>query len=312
MANIPNLGTAGSQLDAATTNLDYITGPAIWFPGTAGNDLTSAGFTIPSTRGILPLPYTDGALTITTEDVAALDTSAPEFTCSTGQHVVINRTTVNACTTIIPAGMNVYANPDDTAATNQAAVPTNTRFDIGLNDDVVILWAGQLGNTTTVNGHAFRSGSANTNAARLSPQTNGNLLGVLQDAAAAAYTTTITNATPVYDYRCGALVLRRATGTLTAYLYGPAGLLQKNVTDAAAATTATNVGGAQIVRNIPATVNAFAWNVGESVAPTDTQLAGLAAYMLQNAPLPTTTVYLIDPATGAYLTAPSGAFLTRR
>ena len=65
MADIYNLGTSGAALNATTTGLTYLAGPAVWFPGTPGNELTSPGFTIPSTAGVLPLPFTDGTLTIT-------------------------------------------------------------------------------------------------------------------------------------------------------------------------------------------------------------------------------------------------------
>ena len=123
MADIYNLGTAGTALNAVTTGLTLVTGPAIWFPGTAGNDLTCPGFTIPSDAGLLPLPFTDGALTITADDIANLQPDTPQFTASTGQTVSVNRSLTGAATVIAPAGTAVYVNTDPATATNQAAIP---------------------------------------------------------------------------------------------------------------------------------------------------------------------------------------------
>jgi hypothetical protein len=136
------------------------------------------------------------------------------------------------------------------------------------------------------------------------------VFGAVQDATT-SYSTTLSGVTPTLEFRCLILVLRRATGILTSYLYAPTGLIDQQTVDASALGTLTNANGASILSNIPGTVNAFAWNVGESIAPTDTQIAQIAAYMLDKAPLPSGTVYLTAPS-GAYLTAPSGAFLTRR
>ena len=43
MATIYNLGTRGAPINADTGTLIRVDGPNIWFPGTAGNDLTCPG-----------------------------------------------------------------------------------------------------------------------------------------------------------------------------------------------------------------------------------------------------------------------------
>jgi len=300
MASIPNLGTVGAALDATTPEVFVaVTGPAVWFPGTAGNSLTATGHTIPSTVGLLPLPYTDGTLTITANDIANLDPAAPQFTCSTGQTVAVNRSATNTTTMLVPARTTVYINPDGTVAANQATVPTNAALSIGATEDFVMLWCGQTGNTTTVNGHLYRNGTANTDAARLQSSTNTDLTAVL-DTAGTSFTANLGAWTPNLTPVVVALVLNRATGVLASYLFDRNGLIKKATVDASAAGAAPNTSGQQILRNIPGTVSSFAWNTGLSIAPTDTDLAAIAAYLLQNYPKPETAVYLTN--NGNYLT----------
>ena len=312
MASIPNLGTAGAILNADTASLDYVTGPAVWFPGTAGNELTCQGFTIPSDAGLLTLPYVDGDLTITVADIATLPVESPQFTASTGQTVGIQRSATGTVTTIVPAGMAVYINNDPDTALNCITIPPNPILDIDPTDDYVIVWCGQLGNTVGVNGHLYRGGSANTSAARIQSSTNTNVAAYFQDSTPATFTLNLGASTPDHQPVCVMFVLDRGAETMRASIYNKEGLVRETVQSTPTAAGAVNVGGAQVLRSIPGSVSAFAFNTGLSVAPSVAEQAAIAGYLLQNYPRDPQLTYLTDPATGAYLTHPTtGLYLTR-
>lgn len=87
----PNLSTDGTTGPATNAGLDVLTGPGFWFPGVTDHDLVvDDGTVIPSTRGLLTLPHTTGAVTIVADDV---DADAGIFTASTGQDVAIGQGT---------------------------------------------------------------------------------------------------------------------------------------------------------------------------------------------------------------------------
>lgn len=295
MADIYNLGTAGATLNATTTTLVHVVGPAVWFPGTAGNELTCTGFTIPSTLGVLPLPFTDGALTITADDIAGLPTDAPQFTASTGQTVSVNRGTSNAVTTLVPDSTAVYINPDATVPANEATIPTNIAFDVAATDDMTMIWCGQLGHNPPATGRLFRTGTNNTETSQIQEGTDGTLSASFSDDAAATFTATLGVAP--FSYRIAAIIatLTRSTGNLVANLYTTDGLTATATTDASTATSATSVNPSQILRQIPGTVASFAWNTGPGTAPTDDEQAAIAAYLLEAYPPDPTTTYLVDP-----------------
>ena len=307
---IPNLGVAGSAIDATVYGLTQVDGPAIWFPGTAGNNLEADGYTIPSTLGTLTLPFTDADLTITAADIAATHPADDIFIASTGQPVTVNRGDLAfPVTTIVTAG-RVYVNTDPADLTQTIDTPTNTVYDLNDSDDFVLCWCGQVGrplrslevleinaldNTSTINISADGNVGISTGTAIDSGGNNVN--GEL-------------SVTP-YDYTCLTVRLDRAANTLTVDAYTWDGHTGTQTVDATTLGTFTTTTVTRTLWQTPSVLSSFAWNKGVAVAPDDATMGDIADWFL-SLTLPATpldpSVLLVDD-TGAVLTDDTGTIL---
>ena len=305
---IPNLGVAGSAIDATTTGVVLVEGPAVWFPGTVGNNLEATGYTIPSTLGTLPLPFTDADLTITAADIAAADPGSDLFVASTGQPVTINRSAIGPVTTIVNTG-RVYINTDTADLTQTIDTPTNTVYDLTADDDFVAAWCGQLGvPASAVSVLAFNS--LGTDSVIYIGNDGSVATGNATDAGP---TTAIKGTVPVtpYDLTCVTVRLNRATNTLTVDAYTWAGHTGTQTVDATALGTFTTTTVTRTLWQTPSVLSSFAWNKGAGVAPDDTTMADIADWFLEQTRPPVevdTSEYLVDEA-GAVLTDLAGALL---
>jgi hypothetical protein len=274
---LANIGTAGSSIDAsAPDEIVRIVGPAVWFPNVTSptDSLTSPGFTIPNAPGILPLPFTDGALTITASDIPS-DATITFFTASTGQQVTVNRTvTSEPRLMIVPAEVITMI---ATTALDAITTPASATFDIAANQDAVIVWCGQRSNVVAGDEVLFSASNWQITAT----DTAIDVVFTSTDS-----TIKITSMIPLAGIGtntplCVVAYLDRLTATVSAWLYGPAGVRSTAppVPIGALPDVSASDGGLTM-STVAGTTSSWAFHTGELLNMPASDIDAIADYLL--------------------------------
>jgi hypothetical protein len=231
------------------------------------------------------------------------DPAATSFVCSTGQTLTVNRAASGPVTTLVPAGTVVYINPDAGAATRLQTAGANQTFDVASGEDLIVAWCGQPGpQPPGLFGVPFRS-SASGDRVDLQRRDTGQAPGQGAKSVVVVGNVSLDGGPanlPAWPFPTVVhfLVLNKATGLAQQYVFDEAGIVSKP-----AATSIANMGAMvavaamQMMQHLTGTFSSALWKVGVGIAPSDTELASIAAALLAKANRrPTYTIGALPPA----------------
>jgi hypothetical protein len=235
------------------------------------------------------------------------DPAATSFVCSTGQTLTVNRAASGPVTTLVPAGTVVYINPDDTNS-NKINTADSAVYDVAPDDDFVLLFCGAGFNP--LSGMRFVSTKDGaTNGIWINytdDQPSGSGYEYVDEGLLEADTLSGNQVPPIGPPVVWALVGNRSVNTFVLHTFDQAGPIG-TAAPAAWATTAGTCspsGGLTVGvcsgsgTNWQGSVSSYLWNKGVGIAPTDEQLASIAAALLANANRPPVSTTGTLPPTG--------------
>jgi hypothetical protein len=237
----------------------------------------------------------EGDIVLAGADIS--DPAATSFVCSSGQTITVGRATSGPVTTLVPAGTVVYINPDDGDTANRISVPGGPTFAIANGEDFYILWCGSVGNEPDgINDLlSFQTGGTGSSLFRTAQTPDERVYGKIGDDQISGGVSSVET---MYGPTLVAVVYDAAANSGVTATFGQGGVtnrLTENFADVPGGLS--GVGDFISMLGIPGGVSSWIWNKGVGIAPSDAELASIAAALLANANRPpVSTTGTLPPA----------------
>ena len=268
---------------AGNTSADRVSGlPTINLQMAVIRSSSGSELAVHSAYGRVETTNGTQVLDLRATDIADTAPDAAQILPASGMSPLnVTRASSGPVATIVPSGVE-YINPDDGNQANSVLVPGDVALDIPAGEDGVIFWAGRISNLG--NTFVFLVEYGLTGDARIGMLLSSSLLEARLD----IRTTDGASSTAATYIEVGqddlvvlALVMDRSTDLARWRSYTQAGLLDS--TDRSISDVVGSIDGSlggRILSRIPGTVSSFLFDRGVGVAPSDEEVAAMAAALI--------------------------------